>query len=65
MQRCKKSMVAVSEKKKHNGKPCSNKQERTKNFCAKKLNDVPSNKIKYYRTVSPNKNTRIIVGCPK
>ena len=66
--KCKKSTYAVNEKKAHHGKPCKKNEERTKNFCVKKLstnNKTTEENNKWYRTISPNKNTRIIIACPK
>ena len=63
--RCYKPTVAINEKYLHNNKPCKEKEERTKNFCVKKLNKVDEKKVKWERTLSPNKNTRITIVCPK
>ena len=62
---CGRSTVTVNEEYRHNGKPCKKGEERTKNFCIKKLNSLNSDNVKWYRTVSPNKDTRITIACPK
>jgi len=63
--RCYKPTVAINELHKHYGKPCKKNEERTKNFCLKKLASVDFDKVKWTRTVVPNKNTRITIVCPK
>lgn len=63
--RCYKPTVAINEKYAHNGKPCKHGDERTKNFCIKKLGSVDSTKVKWVRTLSPNKTMRITIACPK
>ena len=63
--RCYKPTIAINEKHKHFGKPCKPNEERTKNFCLKKLAKVDLNKVKWERTLVPNKNTRITIVCPK
>lgn len=62
---CKKSTVAVAEKKKHEGKPCKKGEERTTNYCVKKLSPYKKDEVKFVRTISPNKKTRITIVCPK
>ena len=67
-ERCYKPTVAINEKYLHNDKPCQKPtEERTKNFCVKKLikaKDEPKN-IKWTKTLVPNRNTRITIVCPK
>lgn len=63
--KCFRPTVAVSEKKMHYGNKCPKNQERTKNFCDKELKKVDDKKIRWYRTITPNKNTRIVIACPK
>lgn len=63
--KCKKSTVAVSEKKKHDGKPCKKGEERTANYCVKSMSPYKKDAVKWFRTISPNKNTRITIVCPK
>lgn len=65
MPQCKKSTVAITEKKAHHGKRCKKGEERTENFCVKPMSPYKKDKVKWYRTVSPNKNTRITIVCPK
>lgn len=67
--KCFKTPVAIDEKKRHNGAPCPKGQERSKNFCAKPL--IPEDKklslteYRWFRVLTPNKNTRITLACPK
>ena len=63
--RCYKPTVAINEKYLHNNKPCKEKEERTKNFCVKKLKKIDTKTVKWERTLTPNKNTRITIVCPK
>jgi hypothetical protein len=63
--RCKKPTVAINEKKAHNGSPCKKGEERTKNFCVKQMSPYDAKKTAWVRTISPNKNTRIAIACPK
>ena len=63
--RCYKPTIAINEKRLHNGKACKKDEERTKNFCLKKLKTVDLNKVKWTRTLSTNKSTRITIVCPK
>lgn len=65
MPTCKKSTIAVTEKKKHEGKPCKKGEERTANYCVKQLSTYKKEKVKFFRTISPNKTTRITIVCPK
>ena len=37
---CGRSTVAINEEYRHNGKPCRKGEERTKNFCLKKINSL-------------------------
>ena len=62
---CGRSTVAINEEYRHNGKPCKKDEERTKNFCIKKIKSLNMNDVKWVRTVSPNKDTRITIACPK
>ena len=45
--------------------PCPKGQERTANYCVKKLSSYKKDKVEWVRTVSPNKKTRITIVCPK
>lgn len=70
--KCFKTPIPIDEKKRHNGAPCPKGQERTKNFCVKPLLQTqPDNKkmspteYRWFRVLTPNKNTRITLACPK
>lgn len=62
---CRKPTVAINEKKAHHGFPCKSGEERTANYCVKKLQPYKAEQNRWVRTVSPNKNTRITVVCPR
>lgn len=62
---CRKSTEVINEKKKHNGKPCKPGEERTKNFCIKKIKEYDADKTKWVRTLSPRENVRLTLVCPK
>jgi hypothetical protein len=62
---CRKSTEVINEKKKHNGKPCKPGEERTKNFCIKKIKEYDANKTKWVRTLSPRENVRLTLVCPR
>lgn len=63
--KCKKSTVAVAEKKNHDGKPCKKGEERTANYCVKPMSPYKKKAVKWVRTISPNKKTLITIVCPK
>lgn len=63
--KCYKPTVAVAEQKAHNGKKCPRGQERTANFCVKEIQPYNKDKMKWFRTLVPNKTTRIAIACPK
>jgi hypothetical protein len=62
---CRKSTEVIAEKKLHKGKPCPVGQERTKNFCVKKMNPYVPEKTKWVRTISPRKDVRLTLACPR
>lgn len=62
---CKKPTIAVNEKMAHHGRPCRPGQERTASYCVKKLAPYKPESTRWVRSVSPNKETRITVVCPK
>ena len=62
---CYKPTQAIAEKKLHNGKPCPKGETRTKNYCIKEIAPYDREKTRWVRTVTPNKQTRITVVCPK
>lgn len=68
--KCFKTPIAIDEKKRHNGAPCPKGQERTKNFCVKPMRESTDKKLslteyRWFRVLTPNKNTRITLACPK
>jgi hypothetical protein len=63
--KCYNPTVAVNELKMHNGKKCPRRQERTANFCVKEIQPYNKDKVKWFRTLVPNKTTRITIVCPK
>lgn len=78
--KCFKTPIAIDEKKKHNGASCQPGEERTKNYCVKKLSPpkttqttqttttpkkLDPTQFRWFRVISPNKNTRITLACPK
>ena len=62
---CRKSTEVINEKKKHNGKLCKPGEERTKNFCVKKIKEYDADKTKWVRTLSPRENVRLTLVCPR
>ena len=63
--KCYKPTMAVAEQKAHNGKKCPRGQERTANFCIKEIEPYKKDKVKWFRTLTPNPKTRITIACPK
>ena len=63
--KCYNPTVAVTEQKAHNGKKCPRGQERTANFCVKEIQPYNKDKVRWFRTLVPNKTTRITIACPK
>ena len=63
--KCRKTTVVVSEKKAHCGAPCPKGQERTASFCVKKTASYSPENTKWIKTLSPNRETRLTLVCPK
>ncbi len=63
--KCFRPTVAITEEKKHNGRPCKKGEERTTNFCIKQLNPYDKDKTRWVRTLTPNKSTIVRIACPK
>lgn len=63
--KCFRPTVAITEEKKHNGKPCKQGEERSTNYCIKELNAYDKSKTRWVRTLVPNPSTRVRIVCPK
>lgn len=63
--KCFRPTQAITELKRHNGQPCPKGQERTEHFCVKEIKPYDKKNVKWYRTLSPNNQTRITIICPK
>lgn len=63
--KCFKTTQVVSELKRHNGASCPKGHERTANFCIKQIAPYKKENVKWFRTLTPNDHTRVVIICPK